>query len=355
MAIINSKLYSVVNRKDLLPHFANFLTPVKQLKPGSFGGNIDVVNKFRWSNSVSDKTEVPSITMTEYELAYGTWFTNLVRVAQGISNAYQRGTLDPYIPLYNVADTGGTGFVYRLPYLLGDGGKIRDIKNRWSEFSGGINNMFDTGKDGDGGALNLLGQGLGFVIGAISPGVGFEQLYEFKNTALETITVTFPLYNTTSLEDAKLNFDFVNLITFQNLKTRTSFLTYNPPKIYKVQTSNCLGGLYWPVAIISNIAVESIGTTRELREFGGTPLLIPEAYKISLSIMQLVPTSSNIFEGAIGGEKVNVFSDTDVLADAFNLAGKGVSNLGAYFDGSSSNSFSRSITLTLNPNQNPNS
>lgn len=319
MAIVNSKLYNVADRKNQLPYFANFMTPVKELKPGSFGGNIDVVNKFRWSNSVSDKTEVPSITLTEYELAYGTWFTNLVRVAQGISNAVQSGSVDPYIPLYNVADTGGTGFKYRLPYLLGDGGKIRDIKNQWSEFSGGINNMFDTGKEGDGGFLNTIGQGLGFAIGAVSPGVGFEQLYEYKNTALETITVTFPLYNTTSLEDAKLNFDFVNLITFQNLKSRTSFLTFVPPKIYTVQTSNCLGGLYWPVSIISNIAVESIGTTRELREFGGTPLLIPEAYKISLSIMQLLPNSSNIFEGAIGGQKVNVFSDTDVIADAIDI------------------------------------
>lgn len=349
MAIASSKLYTVKKRNNQLPFFANYMTAVNELKPGSFGGNIDVVNKFRWSNSVSDKTEVPSITLTEYELAFGTWFTNLVRVAQGISNAVQKGTLDPYIPLYNVADTGGTGFKYRLPYLLGDGGKIRDIKNQWSEFSGGINNMFDTGKDGDGGFFNKIGQGVGFAIGAISPGVGFEQLYEYKNTALETITVTFPLYNTISLEDAKLNFDFVNLITFQNLKSRTSFLTFVPPKIYTVQTSNCLGGLYWPVAIISNIAVESIGTTRELREFGGTPLLIPEAYKVSLSIMQLVPNSSNIFEGAIGGQKVNVFSDTDVIADALNIFGN-ASNVGANFinnfSSNGNSSASRGVGIT---------
>ena len=329
MGIVTSKLYTA-NRRTVtnVPYFATLMSPVMQLKPGAFGGNIDIVNKFRWSNSVSDKSEVPSITLTEYELSYGTWFTNLVRVAQGITNAIDKGSLDPYIPLYNVADKGGTGFVYRLPYLLGDGGKIRDIKNQWGEFSGGINNMFDTGKDGDGGLLNTIGQGVGFAIGAVSPGVGFEQLYEFKNTALETITVTFPLYNTISLEDAKLNFDFVNLITFQNLKTRTTFLTYNPPKIYKVQTSNCLGGLYWPVSIISNIAVESIGTTRELMEFGGPPLLIPEAYKVSLSIMQLVPNSSNIFEGAIGGQKVNLMSSTNVLNEAIDLAKNKVNSLG---------------------------
>jgi hypothetical protein len=253
-------------------------------------------------------------------LSYGTWFANIVRVAQGISNFAEAGSLDPYVPLYSVTDAdNGTGFVYRLPYLLGDGGKIRNIENTWSEFRGGIDNMFD--KSGDGGFLNSAGQVAGWALGGISPGVGFEDIYEFKNTNLESITVTFPLYNTITLQEAKLNFDFVNLITFQNLKTRTSFLTYFPPKIYTVSTANCLGGLYWPVAVISNISIESIGTTRELREFGGTPLLIPEAYKVSLTIRQLLPNSSNIFEGAIGGKKVNVFADTAPINEALGIAG----------------------------------
>lgn len=320
MALVNSSLYRTQKRNNSLPFFAGFMSPVNELKPGAFGGNIDVVNKFRWSNSVSDRTEVPSITLKEYELAYGTWFANLVRIAEGISDFAQAGTLDPYLPLYNVNDADtGTGFVYRLPYLLGDGGKIRNIENTWSEFRGGIDNMFD--KSGDGGVLNSIGQVAGWAMGGISPGVGFEDIYEFKNTNLESITVTFPLYNTVNLQEAKLNFDFVNLITFQNLKTRTSFLTYVPPKIYTVSTANCLGGLYWPVAVISNISIESIGTTRELREFGGTPLLIPEAYKVSLTIRQLLANSSNIFEGAIGGKKVNVFSDVGAINDALNIAG----------------------------------
>jgi hypothetical protein len=54
--------------------------------------------------------------------------------------------------------------------------------------------------------------------------------------------------------------------------------------------------------------VESIGTTREISDFGST-ILMPEAFKISLTIKQLVPNSSNIFEGAIGGNRVNVLSD----------------------------------------------
>jgi hypothetical protein len=318
MALVTSSLYTVTPRTDKLPFFANFLSNVNQLKPGAFGGNIDVVNKFRWSNSVSDRTEVPSITLKEYELAYGTWFANLVRVAQGISDFATAGTLDPYVPLYSVTDAdNGTGFYYRLPYLLGDGAKIRNIENTWSEFRGGIDNMFD--KSGDGGFLNSVGQLAGWALGGTAPGVGFEDIYEFKNTNLESITVTFPLYNTVSLQEAKLNFDFVNLITFQNLKTRTSVLTFVPPKIYTVSTANCLGGLYWPVAVISNVSIESIGTTRELREFGSTPLLIPEAYKVSLTIRQLLPNSSNIFEGAIGGKKVNVFADSEPIANAFNL------------------------------------
>jgi hypothetical protein len=52
--------------------------------------------------------------------------------------------------------------------------------------------------------------------------------------------------------------------------------------------------------------IESIGTTRELSEYGDTTILTPEAYKVSITLKQLVATSSNIFAGALGEGSVNV-------------------------------------------------
>ena len=101
------------------------------------------------------------------------------------------------------------------------------------------------------------------------------------------------------------------MFTFQNLKNRTSFVTYIPPKIYSLD-GLAFGGIYWPAAYVSNLDIESIGTTRYLydsgynSQTGGKGLLVPEAYKISITFKQLVADSSNIFSGTMGGTKVQV-------------------------------------------------
>jgi hypothetical protein len=296
--ISKSTLYKEVSRPfPISLPFLSFKSTTKLEPVGS--GLIDVVNSFKWKNYGS-ASEVPSILLDEYELSFGTWAANLARLMK-IYN--ESGNLDPYLPLYSVDNKNTNRFKYHIPYLLGDGAKIRTIQNEWGKFEGGIDKMF---KSTRGGKLDTLGQVAGFVASGLTPGIGFEEIYEYKNTSLEEITVTFPLYNTGSVTDAYKNYNFVTLLTFQNLKTRTSFLTYIPPRIYTVSTNNCLGGLYWPVAVISRLSIESIGTTRELNEFGGRPILMPEAFKISITLKQIVSNSSNIFEGAVGGTKVDV-------------------------------------------------
>lgn len=322
--ISKSTLYKVVDRPFPVPLFSSAFQSTKKLEPvGS--GLIDVVNTFKWKNYGS-ASEVPSILLDEYELSYGTWASNLARLLQTYSDYKKNGNLDPYISLYNVDSKGTNRFKYNLPYLLGDNAKIRTIQNDWGKFEGGIDKMFKGGKGG--GFFDTLGQVAGFVAGGLTPGIGFEEIYEYKNTSLEEITVTFPLYNTGTTSDAYKNYSLINLLTFQNLKTRTSFLTFIPPKIYTVSTNNCLGGLYWPVAVMSRLSIESIGTTRELDEFGGRPILMPEAFKVNISLKQLLPNSSNIFAGAIGGSKVDVFTTTtdaidtgsNIFTNIFNTA-----------------------------------
>lgn len=329
MATISSNLFIPTPRKINLPFgLSNFVATTNYLKPKG-SGTIDVLTKYRWKNSSRNVQEVPSITLTEFELSLGTWAANLSRLLQAYNDFKGNGyALDPYMPLYNVNNRNtGTGFVYRLPYLLGDGSKIRNVENNWGEFQGGLDKLFGGG-DG-GGVVSGITTLLGYAFAGTSPGVGFEEISEFKNTNLESITITFPLYNTVTVQDAQNNYDFLTLFTYQNLKTRTSFLTFIPPKIYTVQTENCLGGIYWPVAIVSNLLIESIGTTREISDYNGKTLLMPEAFKVSITLKQLVPNSSNIFEGAIGGEKVNVLSDTESLESTIGNITQSVANFGS--------------------------
>ena len=287
----------------------------------SGGGRIDVVRDFRWKNAGSTD-EVPSVTLKEFELEFGAWVQMLARLANTAAS-WTTGGLDPYTILYNAKPTK---FEYNLPLLIKNGDKIRTISNSWGKGSFDLNTILGMGgKKASNEFFDGLGKVASFGIGFIGePGV--EQVNEFTGTTPESITITFPLYNTVSIKEAYANYQLVSLLTFQNLKTRTTFLTYVPPKIYQVKTQNCLGGLDWPAAYVESLEIDSIGTTRELSEYkNGTTILTPEAYKVSIKLKQLVESSSNIFAGAIGKNSVNVIGNIENItggaAGALNAIG----------------------------------
>lgn len=291
-------------------------------------GVIDILKDFYWKNNVSNNIdEVPSIVLKEYTLKYGMWANNLASIInQAAQFASNKTNLDPYSTLYFGEPTG---FNYRLPYLLKSGSSIRgDVNNKWSEISNPIGDIL--------GAVPIVGSSLkraGDLIQTqvqnaanfLTPGYGAEKVYNFAGTTPKSILITFPLYNTYNEESAMRNFSFVNLLSIQNLKTRTSYLTYIPPKLYTVD-SNLLGGIYMPAAFISNLKIDSIGTTRKINEYTAdnsrNGVLIPEAYRVSISLTEILPESSNIMMGALGGDKVQVFNG----ANAFDMVKNTINN-----------------------------
>lgn len=270
-------------------------------------GTVDVLNQLHWKNSGSTD-EVPYIIAVEKELQYGMWAQNISRIFTFGENLINGEAQDPYQQLYAAAPTG---FKYAFPWLLKGGDQIRNVNNSWGEVSNGIPQLLSKLGGKGNKATDVLGSIAGGVVGAMSPGVGFEKIYEYKDTTQQELTIEFPLYNTASLQNAFDNYAFVSLFTFQNLKTRTSFMTYIPPKIYTLDSQN-FGGIYWPLAYVSNLKIDSIGTTRNLSEFsdyngGDNPnILIPEAYRVSITFREMLPQSSNTFAGSIGGAKVSV-------------------------------------------------
>jgi hypothetical protein len=325
-----------------IPYLNISKNPLQAVPTGS--GRINVVDGFRWKNSGSTE-EVPSVCLIEYELEFGVWTQMLARIANTINVAFNQGELDPYSILYN---GNPTGFEYNFPLLIKNGDKIRSIRNSWGETDFSLNKFLGgSGKASKNTFGNILGKGLALGVGLMGD-MGFEEVQQFKGTQAETLTVTFPLYNTVSLKEAYNNHMLVSLLTFQNLKTRNTFLTYIPPKIYKVKTQNCLGGLDWPAAYISSLDIESIGTTRELSEFGNTTILIPEAYKVSITITQLVATSSNIFAGAIGENSVNV------IGSIKNVVTESVTEgIGAVTETLRNSSIAAGAVPTSNPSNQP--
>lgn len=267
---------------------------------------INVIGNFRWKNNGEDIEEVPAIVLREKTLSMSglaaTFFNILATANKAVENFDKSGSLmdaisDPYGKLYQI-EPGDNGFTYELPWLLSSGSNIRTVTNSWSPFGGNGSGNQDTSNTSN--FAKAAGALAGLVIGAATPGVGTEQIQKFDSTAPYSLTIKFPLYNTFSVKDTQDNFHFVNLITYQNLKNRTSLATYVPPSVYTV-SSDALGGVYMPLAVVSELKIDSLGTTRRMNEIiEGRTLLIPEAYMISITLKELLPQSANIFQGTLG-------------------------------------------------------
>jgi hypothetical protein len=305
-----TSLYKIEPKTETALFGINFDYPkITPAGDSGFGGNIDILNKFRWKTNDGLTDEVPYVILMEYELPYGMWTSRLTNILDSVKSALYSGDSDPYIKLY----TGtATGFSYVLPYLLKNGDSVRGsgVKNAWKEvdITQSVGKVPLVGRD-----LAGIGKSISDTLQVVgetfSPGYGTEKIMNYSSTERKSITITFPLYNTVDEGEAINNFDFVNLFALQNLKTRTSWLTFVPPKLYVVEGVG-LGGIYMPACYVSNYDFKAIGTTRYVKAYGnsGKDYLIPEAYKVSITLTELVPESSNIMWGALGGPKVQIIN-----------------------------------------------
>jgi hypothetical protein len=303
---------------------------------------INVYGDFDWKNR-SDVEEVPVVILREKTLAMGGLARTLVntyKFGEKAAGAYQAGGLaglaaeisDPYANMY-VTENTTDNFIYHLPWLLNNGSNLRRISNSWKDETGKpLSSSGNAGSNSTAG--DVLGTLGGIIAGAVSPGFGVEKIQSFDQTANMSLNITFPLYNTVSVESTFRNYCFVNLFSYQNLKNRTSLISYVPPCVYEVESYGG-GGVYMPMACVENLSIENIGTVRLMKEFteyvGDTPLLIPEAYMISITLKEMIPQSANIFAATMGGKKVKVSSPmggTNAQANAPEVAPAGFGKLG---------------------------
>jgi hypothetical protein len=295
---------------------SNLAQPYTILKPKG-SGLVDVTNTMRWSNYTSTD-EVPSVFITEKQIEMGTWAANFLEIVKQAKNVTSGKGLDSYVSLYAASNTG---FWYNMPYLLKNGDNLNAVGNTWNPAST-IGDIFNSTSSGGKGTAAKIGASVGGALNGILPGVGFEQTMQYGGSSPLSLTLSFPLYNTISQEDAFNHFSFVNLFAFQNMKTRTSLLTFLPPKIYVVDAGS-IGGKYMAAAYVSEFKVDSIGTTRKLwdyAQFGPKEILIPEAYKVTITFVDLLSPSSNVFGATMGGSKIEITNAPTSLSEGFNLA-----------------------------------
>jgi hypothetical protein len=295
----------------------NFL---KRIRLRSNGNMVDIRNGFKWRNSSEAQddsvlNEVPSLILEEKTLAMRgiaatisnviNTFRNVIDTAQ--NESFEAAMSEPYAQLY-VIEQNNSPFKYRIPWLLNSGSNLRSITNTWNDNKGFSPRSSSSSTGAPNSKLSqFFGGAIGGAAGFLTPGIEVDPIYTFSTTNCMTLNIRFPLYNTFNIQSTIDNFYFTILLTYQNLKNRTSLVTYVPPSVYTVSCEG-MNGVYMPIAYMRELKINNIGTVRQITDdiIPGKTVLVPEAYDVNITLQEMLPQSTNIFQGAVGGAKVEV-------------------------------------------------
>jgi hypothetical protein len=224
--------------------------------------------------------------------------------------------LAPYRNLYL---TDPTGWVYVLPYF----------NNNQTAQS---NSFADSGETGFGKqatlglAATVATEAAGMFASLNSPAqITYIEKAKFYNypTEGEDITIEFPLINTGNVtyDDVVRNWQFLFLLVYQNRPGKTSQNTVDQPVIYQVEVP---GNKFFPFCYIQSLNIEFMGSRREMnitvpsntavstnlgllgQVIGSTtssvsiPAVIPDAYKVTISLKSMIANSKNFMQHMIG-------------------------------------------------------
>jgi len=218
------------------------------------------------------------------------------------------GVLAPYEGLYLTEDTG---WKYNIPYF--------------ENLSNEVSNVFG---DLDGSAFAELAQGIGAFVKAGTdfinikePGTYIERtkMFQFADGG-DDITFEFPLINTgnATFIDVVRNWQLIFLLIYQNRPQRISRDIIEPCVLYEALIP---GIKYTPFAYIKRLNVEFVGARRTMSlpipqiGSGGQVLtnsesfetIIPDAYKVSITLTSLVAETRNFLYSMLY-EKKNLVS-----------------------------------------------
>ena len=155
----------------------------------------------------------------------------------------------------------------------------------------------------------------------VEPGLFIEKpkFYDFGQNR-ESISFSFPLLNTQSIEQIQQNYQFLFLLLFQNSMYRKDRAAFIPPCLYEVLIP---GTRYMKHAVISNLKVDFLGTRRMIKirvpnvDDGNnarsieTSVIIPEVYNVKIELETLHEETGNyLFRGS-----GNNFADVETLTD----------------------------------------
>lgn len=216
--------------------------------------------------------------------------------AFGVDDSRGENSSSQWLRMLNGLYTlNSTKFEYIFPYLED---RAMDASPRFASFDAVLKSNISKGVAS---AVMGLTQGpLAAVPELSQPGVYVEQpqLMDISNANSSDITVTFPLLNTLSFENAVKNYQLLWLLAYQNKPYRESKTVVSPAKVYRVFVP---GIKYMHFAHISNLSVDFMGVRRTVRipmpTIAGTPeqvnVIMPDAYRVSITFKSLTTDMGN--------------------------------------------------------------
>lgn len=223
----------------------------------------------------------------------------------GVNFTKDKGYLSPYQYLY-VLDKTDKKFCF--PFL-GETAASLSISNDFS--SSGSTSVISKGISG---AIDSIADGLVSLAGDIQDITNFVDLkttgqagsfvmyniekakaFSFPTTG-KTISVKFPLYNTTKKDAWKDNYRFIMLFALRNMLFRVTNVEYYPPLIYDVSIP---GWGRMPLSYVRQFSVKPVGMVRTLQmksfigEGKNITVNVPEGWIVQIDFMSLVADSAN--------------------------------------------------------------
>lgn len=199
----------------------------------------------------------------------------------------QTGSIKPYQNLYV---TKPTGFHYTFPYYSNN---KKNITSNFSVTEAGLlnNPIVNKGSEFITSGIEKFAQVALFT----APGVYIERP-KFYNLADSgpAYDIKFSLINTFDVRDIQRHYDFLFLLTFQNLPYRKDIARVKLPRIYSFILP---GELFLPYAYISNMTVDFEGNRRLIRlthPLGNVvESIVPDVYNVTITVTSLNPDAGN--------------------------------------------------------------
>lgn len=302
----------------------------KFYKPTTGSGDIDVINNMAWTLSpISSRKDVPFIELIEYQQTTGQLIAALVyygRVFTRLANDGTKALTEPDDPLkvYQYKYFAEpTGFAYKFPYF---NSKKITRGNSFGSDEGPFSGLIKLGSQAAGfgtkGLLGLIGKssevigtGIGLTNTVLPGAINFENPQSWTGTEIETIEVTFDLFNTGNWKDVENNRRFCHLLSYQNTPSRRNFAIIDPPVIYSLNIPDVV---QFPACHVSSLNITNLGNTRIMSIDGGDRT-VPEAYRISLTFKSLLMPTRNIMRALEENKKVQAISNVTTAQKAAEL------------------------------------